>query len=1249
MFGRPALKQNLAWGGVKQPQEREVEYSVLDVVEPARQYIFEDGANIFAASAQEPTQFPSMLRAPAILTQSDGGTILRTQVLIDSGCNASSISREVVEQQGWKKMKNREGIGTTIKLPDGSTLKPHGRVALTMLFGKKRINHTFYIVESPAETMFIGLDLFPQLGIFVGGLPTAFADSDPGGDLAARATAAEEPLRDRPRPWTVEDMVAEGDRKKLLDAVAPLLAANASIPPTAVACPTLPEAVMHLPMPARVPHQLSFRRQYPIALKAMDAVEEKVRQWDAAGITVPAPATSNFNSPILATPKKSADGARNAWRVCLDFRGPNQLLTSEAFANQRMPVLSDVLRHVAGFKYASLLDLKEAYHGMLIAEEDRQKTTFRFKGRARMFRKWPFGLRPASSQFQAVMTHILEGIEGIVIWVDDIAICTKGTFADHIATVQEVIRRLTAHNMRLNQDKCHFGFKKILLLGHFLSGTERSVDPAKAHQLIDWPIPKTGRDVRRFLGFCNFLRDYVINYSTIAAPLETMRQLRGALPPNAMKPGSAARQAFHALVESINRSPCLSQLDPELPLEVATDASQYGVGAVLYQTTPEGRVKYVAFSSQALHGSQKHYSATKRELLGVIAALRHFDPYLRGQRFTLYTDHAALTSLFTSTPSTSHVFMDWLQVLLEYDFDVRHLPGLQNVMPDALSRLSEDQQKRHDIPAMLSALIAPEAGLAGKHATAEAPAGAKLRIDELPASNPEKLLLEFIKERHLKSNIVGAENRLQYLRDCHAYGHFGADALFKAVWRNGFWWPGLRKQCGAITSTCKACLQHNIFKEGFHPIKSQSSREPWDQIAIDCIGDLPTSSSGMRYVLVMVDVATRFIVAKALPDLKAETVARALYETFAVFGPCQAMTSDNGPEFINKVVAKLAAAAGVDHRTVAPFNPRANGLAERCVQAVSSALKKKIAGAYDHWDQALPGVVFAINTKDAALSKTPPFTSFFGRPSNGWHDYVLRETYIRHGDPETDLTSFESEEIEQTTIKDLVHSAKEQRQTAENDKRNERRRKGGKLVQREFPPGSFVMIVDPDRRSKTDPRNYGPFMVVRKSKRSATYTLANPFTMKTLDTALPVSQLKWIADFNVQLSDAEGNPLPQPDGSVEQERAEVDLVLDVRSIEGQQEFKVRWKGYPQERDSWVKKEDFDSDKSIADYWKAVNPGKQRAPGKTARKRQAALQGDESAVGHPAGKAKKPRTRPPQPSRMVTRSRHNRHDSGTHGD
>jgi hypothetical protein len=214
-----------------------------------------------------------------------------------------------------------------------------------------------------------------------------------------------------------------------------------------------------------------------------------------------------------------------------------------------------------------------------------------------------------------------------------------------------------------------------------ITGDARFPDPNKIAKTMRWVRPETGKQIMSFLGFINYLRDYVPLYAAATAPLEELRRIKKLTD----RDWTPIRVDAYESIKKILASPIVIQPKlPGLPLFIACDASQLGIGAVCYQIVDKQR-RYIAFASRSLNKSQRNYSATRRELLALVFALQRFRYYIDCQHFTLLTDHRALTYLMTQA-DVGHMLSNWLEMITEFSFDVIHCPGVLNVLPDSLSR-----------------------------------------------------------------------------------------------------------------------------------------------------------------------------------------------------------------------------------------------------------------------------------------------------------------------------------------------------------------------------------------------------------------------------------------------------------------------------------------------------------------------------------------------------------------------------------
>jgi transposase InsO family protein len=1069
---------------------------------------------------------------------------VRVQGLIDSGATCSLIDPSLVESLDLKVTPQSGMIGSFD--PDMKT-KRIGTVVVDLKHADKTLTSVTMEVHPNIHKFICGCDIMNRLGIGLYGVST----KDPGFDEEIDRTRSEEHGKDAlctgrnigPDTWLDEDQTSPMELELIKDAVAPSLADNLAIP-TGSFC-TDPAAIVPLDTGDSPP---IYRSQYPVADVYKSDVTAQVEQWFDDGIIVKAPPDSRYNSPLLPVRKRDDQGNFTKCRVCIDPRPLNECIGDFAYA---VPKVTELFARLKGFVYASAIDLKSSYNQFPLAENDRVKTTFTWQckaGRRFMFAGAPFGIKPLTQRFQSVMEKILEPVSDFaLVYVDDIIVFSDGSAEDHAAKTAAVLDLLTAHNLRVNGDKCHFGYTRLRFLGHLLSGTERTPDPRKLMHLNKFSRPSTGKQVMAYLGFVNYLREYVPLYSEIAAPLERLRKLKEITKADWNADCERSYQRFRSI---LSQAPVLSFPKDGVPYVVATDASQYGVGAVLYQEYDDRR-HYISFVSSSLTKGQKNYSATRRELLSIVFALKSFHNYVWGTKFKLLTDHKALTFLFTQK-HVNFMLRSWLDFLVDYSFDVVHCPGLLNVIPDCLSRLYAADADVE--PAQLEASSSSiSVVLYGSR-----PFRVSVSSLELEVPYPDRKLKEVIRDR-LDKKAVPETERLKLLEHYHVMGHFGSELLFRRLWEEGYYWTNMKADCAVTVGQCRQCQQFNAKRGRYRPLRPIAATFPFDHVAIDLAGPYPTSSRGNNFVLVFVDVATRFTIVRSLKSKSMNDVARLLWTVFVDFGFPKILQSDRGGEFVNSALAELATMTGVDHRLVAPYNPQANGLAERSVRTVKSALNKMVEGEKVNWDLILPSVQLSMNYKMTSMLDATPHSLMFTRPSNALADHSLVNSEL-----------LSHEELRKRSSEALSGLYPELRLVADGKRAKMKRAVDSRRLKHEdFNVGDTVMAKDERRSSKSDPFYVGPFTVVSRSIKNGTYRLtdAEGELVRTVFPAHKLTLVQAPTDDDVHYV--------------------VEKILDHRGSTGAREYLVKWKGYSSEHNSWEPHDSFDSGVMIDAYTKSI--------------------------------------------------------------
>ncbi|KAF4455366.1 pol polyprotein [Fusarium austroafricanum] len=385
--------------------------------------------------------------------------------------------------------------------------------------------------------------------------------------------------------------------------------------------------------------------------------------------------TSSAGFPVMFVPKKNGK-----LRLIVDYRRLNALTIKD---RTPLPLITELKDRLRGKQIFTALDLKGAYNLIRIKEGDEWKTAFRTKFGLYEYLVMPFGLTNAPATFQRMINNVLRQYLDVfvVCYLDDILIFSNNE-EEHKEHIHKVLQALQDANLLVEPEKSYFHVQEVDFLGCTITPGEIKMQRKKISAVADWPTPKTVKEVQSFLGFANYYRRFIKDFSKIANPLTelTKKDKNFEWEP-------IAQDAFTQLQQAILSEPILIMFDPNREVELETDSSDFALGGQIRQRDNQGKLHPIAFYSHKLHGAELNYPIYDKEFLAIVNCFKEFRHYLMGSmhQIKVYTDHQNI-SHFATTQELNRRQLRYAEYLCEFDFIIIHRKGSDNRRADAISR-----------------------------------------------------------------------------------------------------------------------------------------------------------------------------------------------------------------------------------------------------------------------------------------------------------------------------------------------------------------------------------------------------------------------------------------------------------------------------------------------------------------------------------------------------------------------------------
>lgn len=942
--------------------------------------------------------------------------------LLDTGASVSILGKGCVELLESANLKYRQVQGAGVTTADGSKNPIIGYITLLVTYNNMTKPIQFFLVPSLDSDLFLGVDFWARFGIAPHIIPciSELIYSNPNKHVLSPQQQLElDQIIDSFPSFHIQGL----GKTNLLE--------------------------HHIDVGNSSPIKQKY---YPVSPAIQDQLNEKIDDMLKNGIIEES--NSSWSSPVVLIRKPNGKS-----RLCLDSRKVNQVTKKDAYP---LPHIDGLLGRLKNTKYITSLDLKDAFWQIPLAEQSRDKTAFTVPGRPLyQFRVMPFGLCNAPQTMCRLMHRVIPNQyhDRIFVYLDDLLIVSE-TFEEHVNLLKMVAKLLKSANLTINIEKSHFALRETKYLGFLVGEDGLRVDPEKVTAINNFPVPISVKQVRRFLGVAGWYRRFIPNFSSITTPISDLLKKQNVK----FHWSQEAQEAFEKLKLLMSSAPVLANPDYSKHFFIRCDASNLGLGSVLYQLSEEGDECPIAFLSQKLNQAQKNYCTTELECLAALVSVQKFRPYIEGHAFTIITDHASLKWLMNQKDLNGRLAR-WSLKLQAFDFNIQHVKGVENVVPDALSRVYTEtlDEMLHYFPLIVNVVDLEhdafndvdyvnfrtkiESDPAKFWAFRVHENRIYIRLDPKPNDLLSDLSIYKLWVPQPLREMIMSENH-----DDPIASHCGFRKTIERI-KKIYYWPRMVAEVKAFVANCDLCKEIKPSNQVLRPPMATAyvADRPFQKIFVDLLGPYPRSSNNKTVILVVLDQLTKFVLLKTFPKANASKIIDYLKnEIFHVYGVAEVVHTDNGSQFVSREFQSLLSEFGIRHFKTAVYSPQSNA-SERVNRSILSAIRAYVKSKHTLWDKFLPEIGNALrNCHHESIGVTPHFALFGYHKIHHGDTYKLLREIKSVGEGEMNL------ELPHHTRLSLIHS----------DIQNELKKayeKGSKVYNLrsrpiEFSPGQKVFV-----------------------------------------------------------------------------------------------------------------------------------------------------------------------------------------------
>ncbi|XP_037037375.1 uncharacterized protein K02A2.6-like [Bradysia coprophila] len=738
-------------------------------------------------------------------------------------------------------------------------------------------------------------------------------------------------------------------------------------------------------------------RPVPIAFQneVSRQISEKVRNGILKRVDY-----SEWGTPLVSAPKPNG-----GLRVCGDYSVTvNPHLKPVTYA---LPLVEDLFASLNEGESFSKIDLTDAYYQLELEEDSQKLLAWSTQEGIFVPTRMPFGISPACSIFQQVISKTLQGCKGAICCMDDILITGRNR-VEHLGNLSEVFKRLSDAGFTLRAEKCEFFKERVKYLGYIIDKNGLHKDPQKIEAMVNAPKPKNISELKSFVGLVNFYSRFFPNLAQVLGPIY---DLLGK--DKKFDWTQECDKAFELVKSVIASDKVLIHYNPKLPVRLVCDASVYGIGAAIFHVLEDNTERPIAFVSRKLSKAEKNYSTPDREALSIYFGTKRFAHYLIGRRFSLKTDHRPLLAIFGSKkgipPMAAGRLQRWALYLANFTFDIEHIKGRDNAIADFLSRFPTEESD-DGVPDVCYVnfltttaenlvdceIVRKEAakdeviGRVSQFVREEWPIGIEkqtefrnywLKKDELTMENGVLMWGYRV--------VIPTSLRQRLLSDLHA-AHSGIVKM-KARARSYFWWPNIDQDIENVSRKCVQCLTNAPNPPKVPPSPWVETDAPFQRIHSDYL------ELRKKVFLIITDSFSKWPEVYQVTSMEASVAIRKFREYFARYGLPGLIVTDNGTQYIAKEFADFCTQNGIRCMTTASYKPQSNGQAENSVKSFKDGIRKACddpANRNTPLETIIERYLFFYRSSTHSTTGETPHKLLFGREMSTHFDR-LRPSFLK--------------------------------------------------------------------------------------------------------------------------------------------------------------------------------------------------------------------------------------------------------------